>query len=90
MTRVFKGVFALVVAFAAGVAMSFGQTYGPDWLAPMFNSAAPVVAVAGLAVAGLALAGLAVAGLASVATGSISDSVRRVRCVALLLYSNAR
>ena len=49
MTRVFKGVFALVVAFAAGVAMSFGQTYGPDWLAPMVNSAAPVVAVAGLA-----------------------------------------
>jgi len=39
---------ALIGAFAAGVAMSFGQTYAPEWLAPLCNSAAPVVAVAGL------------------------------------------
>jgi len=43
-----RRVVALVGAFAAGVAMSFGQTYAPEWLAPLFNSAAPVVAVAGL------------------------------------------
>jgi hypothetical protein len=39
---------ALALAVAAGVAMSFGQTYAPDWLQPLFNSAAPVVAIAGL------------------------------------------
>jgi len=32
-----------------GVALSFGQTYGPEFLAPLFNSGAPVAAVAGLA-----------------------------------------
>ena len=40
---------ALAFAFAAGVGLSYGQTYGPDGLAPLFNSAAPIVLVAGLA-----------------------------------------
>ena len=40
---------ALAFAFAAGVGLSYGQTYAPDGLAPLFNSAAPVVLVAGLA-----------------------------------------
>jgi hypothetical protein len=43
-----RWVAALAFACAAGVAMSFGQTYSPEWLSPLFNSAAPVVAVAGL------------------------------------------
>lgn len=33
----------------AGVGMSFGQTVSPDALAPFFNSAAPVVAIAAAA-----------------------------------------
>lgn len=36
---------ALAGALIAGVAMSWGQTYAPDVLAPLFNSAAPVVAL---------------------------------------------
>ena len=44
---------ALVGAVIAGVAMSWGQTYAPDVLAPLFNSAAPVVALS----AAVALAG---------------------------------
>ena len=40
---------ALAFAFAAGVGLSYGQTYAPDALAPLFNSAAPIVLVAGLA-----------------------------------------
>jgi hypothetical protein len=40
---------ALVFALLCGVAMSYGQTYAPDALAPFFNSAAPVVVVAGVA-----------------------------------------
>ena len=39
---------ALIFGFVAGVAMSFGQTYASDAVRPLFNSAAPVVAVAGL------------------------------------------
>lgn len=39
---------ALAGSLAAGVAMSFGQTYSPDSVAPLFNSAAPVVALAAL------------------------------------------
>ncbi|WP_062130950.1 DUF6518 family protein [Demequina aestuarii] len=37
---------ALVGALVAGVVISFGQTFSPDVLAPLFNSAAPVVALA--------------------------------------------
>lgn len=37
---------ALAAALVAGVVMSFGQTFSPDVLAPFFNSAAPVVALA--------------------------------------------
>ena len=40
---------ALAFAFAAGVGLSYGQTYAPDAVAPLFNSAAPIVLVAGLA-----------------------------------------
>ncbi|MGC4175464.1 DUF6518 family protein [Demequina sp.] len=47
MKPAFRGALALALAFAAGVAMSFGQTYTPHALSPFFNSAAPVVAVAG-------------------------------------------
>ena len=43
---------ALAGALAAGVVISFGQTFAPDGIAPLFNSAAPVVALA----AGVALA----------------------------------
>ena len=39
---------ALGFALVCGVAMSFGQTYASDAVRPLFNSAAPVVAVAGL------------------------------------------
>ena len=39
---------ALVFAVACGVAMSFGQTYASDGVRPLFNSAAPVVAIAGI------------------------------------------
>lgn len=42
---------ALAGSLAAGIAMSFGQTYSPDALAPLFNSATPVVALAGLVAA---------------------------------------
>ena len=41
-----KAAAALVGAVLAGVVMSFGQTFAPDVLAPLFNSAAPVVALA--------------------------------------------
>jgi len=37
---------AVVAAVAAGVAISFGQTYAPAGLAPLFNSALPVVTLA--------------------------------------------
>lgn len=37
---------AVTVALAAGVIMSFGQTFAPAGIAPIFNSAAPVVALA--------------------------------------------
>lgn len=37
---------ALAGALLAGVVMSFGQTFAPTGLAPLFNSAAPVVALA--------------------------------------------
>lgn len=37
---------ALVAALVAGVVMSFGQTVSPESIAPLFNSAAPVVALA--------------------------------------------
>ncbi|MHA6513327.1 DUF6518 family protein [Tessaracoccus sp. Z1128] len=37
---------ALTGSVAAGVAMSFGQTYSPAVLAPLFNSATPVVVLA--------------------------------------------
>lgn len=37
---------ALVGAVAAGVLMSFGQTFAAEGVAPLFNSAAPVVALA--------------------------------------------
>lgn len=37
---------ALVGAIAAGVAISFGQTYAPSAIAPLFNSALPVVTLA--------------------------------------------
>lgn len=37
---------AVAGTLLAGVGMSFGQTFGPEWLAPLFNSAAPVVAIA--------------------------------------------
>ena len=40
---------ALAFAFTAGVGLSYGQTYASDALAPLFNSATPVVLVAGLA-----------------------------------------
>lgn len=40
--------YALAGAVLAGVAMSFGQTVAPHWLASLFNSAAPVVTVAAL------------------------------------------
>lgn len=49
MRAILRGAIALALAFAAGVALSFGQTYSPYVLSPLFNSAAPVVAVAGLA-----------------------------------------
>ncbi|MFW7414824.1 DUF6518 family protein [Demequina sp. SO4-18] len=39
-------ILALAAALLAGVAMSFGQTVAPDPVAPFFNSAAPVVALA--------------------------------------------
>ena len=42
---------ALAGSLTAGVVMSFGQTYAPDVLAPLFNSATPVVALAGLVAA---------------------------------------
>ncbi|MFN3866519.1 MAG: DUF6518 family protein [Demequina sp.] len=38
--------FALAAALVAGIVMSFGQTFAPDPIAPLFNSAAPVVALA--------------------------------------------
>ena len=44
---------ALGGALVAGVVMSFGQTVAPEPIAPLFNSAAPVVALA----AAVALAG---------------------------------
>lgn len=37
---------ALAGALVAGVVISFGQTVSPEVLAPLFNSAAPVVALA--------------------------------------------
>lgn len=37
---------AVIAALAAGAVMSFGQTFAPDGIAPVFNSAAPVVALA--------------------------------------------
>ena len=43
---------ALACAFAAGVVLSFGQTYATDAVRPLFNSAAPVVAIAGLVALG--------------------------------------
>lgn len=52
------GRVAAVVAIGllAGVLMSFGQTFAPDPIRPLFNSAAPVVALAGaLAVMGRGL-----------------------------------
>lgn len=48
MTLLQRSLIALGSAIVAGVAMSFGQTFSPEWLAPLFNSAAPVVAVAAL------------------------------------------
>ncbi|MFW2512762.1 DUF6518 family protein [Demequina sp. SO4-13] len=42
-TRVILGPAAALIA---GVVMSFGQTFSPEVLAPLFNSAAPVVALA--------------------------------------------
>ena len=39
---------ALAGSLIAGVVMSFGQTYAPEALAPLFNSATPVVALAAL------------------------------------------
>ena len=44
-----RWVVALAFAFACGVALSYGQTYAGDAVRPIFNSAAPVVAVAGIA-----------------------------------------
>ena len=57
---------ALAFAFACGVALSYGQTYASDALRPIFNSAAPVVAVAGIAslAAGRAWTSAALGGLA--------------------------
>lgn len=40
---------ALAGPLLAGIGMSFGQTYTPEWLHPLFNSAAPVVTVAAAA-----------------------------------------
>jgi len=40
---------ALAGPLLAGVGMSFGQTFAPESLHPLFNSAAPVVAVAAAA-----------------------------------------
>lgn len=37
---------AVVVSLIAGVMISFGQTVAPEGIAPLFNSAAPVVALA--------------------------------------------
>ncbi len=37
---------ALVGPVVAGIGMSFGQSVSPDWLLPLFNSAAPVAAIA--------------------------------------------
>lgn len=37
---------ALIGALLAGVAISLGQTFAPEGLKPLFNSAAPVVALA--------------------------------------------
>lgn len=42
---------ALAGSLSAGVVMSFGQTYAPDVLAPLFNSATPVIALAALVAA---------------------------------------
>lgn len=42
----FHALLALAGALAAGVVMSFGQTLALPGLAPLFNSAAPVVALA--------------------------------------------
>lgn len=41
-----KWAVALLVSLSAGIAMSWGQTFAPEGLAPLFNSAAPVVALA--------------------------------------------
>jgi len=40
---------AVAGSLLAGVAISFGQTFAPDWLSSLFNSAAPVVALAAAA-----------------------------------------
>jgi hypothetical protein len=48
MRPLFTWIIALAGAVVAGVAMSFGQTYAPEAIAPLFNSAAPIVAIAGL------------------------------------------
>ncbi len=40
---------ALAFAVLCGVALSYGQTYAADAVAPFFNSAAPIVLVAGTA-----------------------------------------
>ena len=49
MRAVARWLAALAFAFAAGVGLSYGQSYAPDAVAPLFNSSAPVVLVAGLA-----------------------------------------
>lgn len=43
---VLPAILAVAGAIAAGIAMSFGQTYAPSGIAPLFNSALPVVTLA--------------------------------------------
>ena len=49
MSALSRWALATAGSLVAGVAISFGQTYAPEWLSSLFNSAAPVVALAAAA-----------------------------------------
>ena len=95
-------VIVVAASLGAGVAMSWGQTYAPDAIAPMFNSAAPVVALAagmaslasslrtsvlwGAAAGPLAMAGYY--GMSAVRGFGVNSSFVLLWCVAGVLFGS--
>ena len=87
---------ALVGALVAGVVISFGQTFAPEGISPLFNSATPVVALAAavalsarswwahmvLAAAAGPLAMVAYYGMSSLRGYGVSASMVVMWCVA--------